>query len=57
VFGPYGRVFPVFNVADSCLVVGVCLAVLLELTGRQRDGSRLRPGDAAGRPAPGRSPS
>jgi signal peptidase II len=37
-------VFPVFNVADSCLVVGVCLAVLLELTGRQRDGSRLSPG-------------
>ncbi|MDM4719967.1 signal peptidase II [Micromonospora sp. WMMA1363] len=40
-FDPYGRVWPVFNVADSALVCGVILAVLLELTGRQRDGSRL----------------
>jgi signal peptidase II len=42
VFAPYGERFAVFNVADSCLTVGVCLAVLLELTGRQRDGSRAR---------------
>jgi signal peptidase II len=42
VFGPYGEYFPVFNLADSSLVCGVCLAVLLELTGRQRDGSRAR---------------
>ncbi|WP_045741387.1 MULTISPECIES: signal peptidase II [Actinoplanes] len=41
VFGPYGEYFAVFNIADSCLTVGVVLAVLLELTGRQRDGSRL----------------
>ncbi|MFV2009184.1 MULTISPECIES: signal peptidase II [unclassified Micromonospora] len=41
VFHPYGQVFPIFNVADSALVVGVLLAVLLELTGRQRDGRRL----------------
>ena len=41
VFGPYGEHFAVFNIADSCLSVGVVLAVLLELTGRQRDGSRL----------------
>ena len=41
VFAPYGEKFAVFNIADSCLTVGVCLAVLLELTGRQRDGSRL----------------
>ena len=41
VFGPYGEKFAVFNIADSCLSVGVALAVLLELTGRQRDGSRL----------------
>ena len=40
-FGPYGEYFAVFNIADSCLSVGVVLAVLLELTGRQRDGSRL----------------
>ncbi|MFI7543196.1 signal peptidase II [Actinoplanes sp. NPDC049599] len=39
-FGPYAEYFAVFNIADSCLSVGVVLAVLLELTGRQRDGSR-----------------
>jgi signal peptidase II len=39
-FAPYGQGFAVFNIADSCLSVGVVLAVLLELTGRQRDGSR-----------------
>jgi signal peptidase II len=39
-FGPYGEYFAVFNIADSCLSVGVVLAVLLELTGRQRDGTR-----------------
>jgi signal peptidase II len=39
-FGPYGQYFAVFNIADSCLSVGVVLAVLLELTGRQRDGTR-----------------
>ncbi|WP_239144960.1 signal peptidase II [Actinoplanes couchii] len=41
VFGPYGEKFAVFNIADSCLTVGVVLAVVLELTGRQRDGTRL----------------
>ncbi len=40
-FGPRGEYFAVFNIADSCLTVGVVLAVLLELTGRQRDGSRI----------------
>ncbi|PWU59747.1 signal peptidase II [Micromonospora globispora] len=39
-FDPYGQVWPVFNLADSALVCGVTLAVLLELTGRQRDGRR-----------------
>jgi len=39
-FAPYAEKFAVFNVADSCLSVGVALAVLLELTGRHRDGSR-----------------
>lgn len=39
-FDPYGQVWPVFNLADSSLVCGVVLAVFLELTGRQRDGSR-----------------
>ncbi|HEX5541656.1 MAG TPA: signal peptidase II [Micromonospora sp.] len=41
-FDPYGQVWPVFNLADSALVCGVVLAVLLELTGRQRDGTRIR---------------
>lgn len=39
-FDPYGQVWPVFNLADSALVCGVALAILLELTGRQRDGMR-----------------
>jgi signal peptidase II len=39
-FDPYGQVWPVFNLADSSLVCGVVLAVVLELTGRQRDGRR-----------------
>ncbi|MGS2615283.1 signal peptidase II [Micromonospora sp. LZ34] len=50
-FDPYGRVWPVFNLADSSLVCGVVLAVLLELTGRQRDGSRAGTDAAAGAPA------
>ncbi|MEH0937593.1 signal peptidase II [Micromonospora psammae] len=52
-FDPYGQVWPVFNLADSCLVSGVLLAVLLELTGRQRDGSRIGKGgdDTAAAPA------
>jgi signal peptidase II len=40
-FDPYGRVWPVFNIADSSLVIGVLLAVWLELTGRRRDGTRV----------------
>jgi len=34
------QVWPVFNLADSALVVGVCLAVFLELQGRRIDGTR-----------------
>ncbi|KWV34198.1 signal peptidase II [Micromonospora rifamycinica] len=59
-FDPYGQVWPVFNLADSCLVSGVLLAVLLELTGRQRDGRRVGGrGDAvsAGSPADGPTPA
>ena len=40
VFDRYGQGFPVFNLADSALCVGVGLAILLELTGRRRDGTR-----------------
>ncbi len=43
-FGPYGHPWPIFNVADSSLVVGVILAVTLELTGRRLDGGRTRRG-------------
>jgi len=45
-FAPYAEKFAVFNIADSCLTVGVALAVLLELTGRQRDGGRSKSGSA-----------
>ena len=45
VFDPAGQVFPVFNAADSALSIGVCLAVLLELTGRRRDGTRVTKAD------------
>jgi signal peptidase II len=39
---PAGQGFPVFNLADSALTVGVILAVALELTGFRRDGVRVR---------------
>jgi signal peptidase II len=52
VLAPDGRVFPVFNVADSSLCVGVALAVLLELTGRRFDGrSRRHEEDESSPPA------
>jgi len=41
-FGPYGEHFPIFNIADMSLCFGVGLAILLEFTGRLRDGTRLR---------------
>jgi signal peptidase II len=41
-FGPGAQYWPIFNLADSALCCGVVLAVLLELTGRRRDGTRLR---------------
>jgi signal peptidase II len=53
VFDDNGEVFPVFNVADSSLIIGVCLAILLELTGRQRDGTRLPGRDREGPDAAG----
>jgi signal peptidase II len=40
-FDPYGRVWPIFNAADSALVSGVILAVVLELSGRRLDGTRV----------------
>lgn len=51
-FDPYGRVWPVFNVADSALFVGVVIAVWLELTGRRRDGTRAPSTRRGARPDP-----
>jgi len=41
-FDADARYFAIFNTADMALTFGVALAILLELTGRQRDGGRLR---------------
>lgn len=40
VFAPDGEVWPVFNVADSAIVIGGILVVLLTLFGFELDGSR-----------------
>lgn len=40
VLDPYGGFFPIFNIADVCIVVGGALAALLALTGRELDGTR-----------------
>jgi signal peptidase II len=42
VFGPNGEYFPVFNVADSAIVCGGALIVLLALLGRDYDGRSTR---------------
>jgi signal peptidase II len=46
-FDEAGRVWPVFNVADSCLVTGVALLVVMVFRGVQADGTR-----ASDAPAP-----
>ena len=40
-FAPDGSVWPVFNVADWSIVTGGVLLVLLALTGRELDGTRV----------------
>ncbi len=42
VFAPDGRVFPVFNVADSAIVCGGILGALLALRGIEFDGTRVK---------------
>jgi signal peptidase II len=43
-FDDAGRVWPVFNVADSCLVTGVAVLVVLVFRGIQADGTRASAG-------------
>lgn len=45
VLDPYGQFFPIFNVADICIVCGGILAGLLAVLGFDIDGTRLK-GDA-----------
>jgi signal peptidase II len=52
-FGPDGQYWPIFNIADAALSSGVVLAVLLELAGRRRDGTRTEPRRAQRRPPAG----
>jgi signal peptidase II len=40
-FDPYGRVWPVFNLADSAICVGGALIVLMALLQRDYDGTRV----------------
>ncbi|MBB3082066.1 signal peptidase II [Geodermatophilus sabuli] len=55
VFAPDGQVYPIFNVADSAIVCGGVLGVLLALRGIEFDGSRVpgRRSDRAGGTARG----
>jgi signal peptidase II len=41
-FGPNGDVFPVFNIADSSIVCGGALIVLMALLGRDYDGKSTK---------------
>ncbi|RZU31382.1 signal peptidase II [Blastococcus saxobsidens] len=47
VFGPDGRIWPVFNVADSAIVCGGILGVFLALRGIEFDGTRSSGEDRA----------
>jgi signal peptidase II len=44
VFGPNGEHWPIFNVADSCIVCGAIVAAVLSLRGVELDGTRRSDG-------------
>ncbi|MGY1593761.1 signal peptidase II [Geodermatophilus sp. SYSU D00708] len=48
VFAPDGRVYPIFNLADSAIVCGGVLGAVLALRGVEFDGSRASAARAAG---------
>ncbi|RFU22603.1 signal peptidase II [Geodermatophilus marinus] len=54
VFAPDGRVYPIFNIADSAIVCGGVLGVLLALRGVEFDGSRHARGREVGDGGPAR---
>jgi signal peptidase II len=56
VLDPYGQVWPIFNVADSGIVCGGVLAVVLAMFGYETDGRRHRRGRRAEREAAGSRP-
>jgi signal peptidase II len=53
VFAPDGRVYPIFNLADSAIVCGGILGAVLALRGVEFDGSRSRGRTASRGSTPG----
>jgi signal peptidase II len=52
VFGPLGQHWPIFNLADSAIVIGAILAGIQSLRGIEFDGtSALRSGRSVGQPS------